>query len=72
MLKFMNDDVTPPSGPSTRIPSEPSKRWYFHVPGAGKNRQRAVDVVSVVEIGAMAVMARQACTSPALVSRRAA
>jgi hypothetical protein len=54
MLKFMNAAVSPPSGPSTRIPTEPSKRWYFHEPGAGKKRQReataagADDAVAVI------------------------
>jgi hypothetical protein len=60
--------VTPPSGPRTRIPREPSKRWYFHVPGVGRNRQRME--VSVVASGAMAVMAAEACTIVALFSRR--
>src|SRR5262245_33879677 len=39
MLKFMKDALTPPSGPRMRIPTEPRSTWYFHVPGAGRNRR---------------------------------
>jgi hypothetical protein len=55
MLKFMNDEVTPPSGPKTRMPNVSKRAWYFHVPGAGNHRQRGAD--SVVEDVAGAVMA---------------
>src|SRR5205814_7085177 len=38
--KFMYDAVTPPSGPSTKMPSAISRRWYFQVPCAGSQEQR--------------------------------
>jgi hypothetical protein len=38
----MYDAVNPPSGPRTRMPSASSSAWYFHVFGAGSQRQRGV------------------------------
>src|SRR5579862_756191 len=36
----MYEAVTPPSGPSTKMPSESSRAWYFQVLGAGSQDQR--------------------------------
>ena len=48
--------VTPPRRPSTRMPRAPSKRWYFQVPGAGRNRQRMP--VSLAWAGTAAIIGK--------------
>ena len=45
--KFMYDAVTPPSGPSTRMPRPTSSAWYFQVPGCGSQDQRRIDGLAV-------------------------
>jgi hypothetical protein len=50
--KFMNDAVTPPSGPRMKMPTKRRSAWYFHVSGAGSQDQRGViGFLSVVESG---------------------